>query len=37
MFSRLEKEKNDFIDRLKMEVNKIDAKKVNHTPTGINV
>jgi hypothetical protein len=35
--ARMEKEKNDFIERLKMEVKKIDANKVNHIPTGINV
>ena len=35
--ARLEKEKNDFIERLKEEVKKIDAKRVNQIPTGINV
>ena len=35
--ARLEKEKNDLIERLKMEVKIIDATKVNHIPTGINV
>lgn len=31
--ARLEKEKNDFIERLKKEVKNIDAKNVNHIPT----
>jgi hypothetical protein len=35
--ARLEKEKNDFIERLKEEVKKIDAKRVNQIPTEINV
>ena len=35
--ARLEKEKNDFVERLKEEVKKIDAKRVNQIPTGINV
>jgi hypothetical protein len=35
--ARLEKGKNDFVERLKEEVKKIDAKRVNQIPTGINV
>ena len=34
--ARLEQEDNDFIERLKIEVRRIDANKVTHIPTGIN-
>jgi hypothetical protein len=35
--ARLEKEKIDFVERLKEEAKKIDAERVNQIPTGINV